>query len=47
MLAIGQAGELRISVEGRVERFKVGPGFAEVGPDSVTLLVDSCEEVVG
>ena len=24
--------------------FKVGAGFAEVGPDQVTLLVETCEE---
>ena len=25
----------------------VGPGFAEVGPDRLTLLVDHCEDVDG
>lgn len=27
--------------------FKVGTGFAEAGPDRVTLLVETCEEVEG
>ena len=28
---------------GSTTKFVVGPGFAEVGPDRVTLLVDQCE----
>ena len=28
---------------GEVTKVVVGPGFAEVGPDRVTLLVDQCE----
>jgi F-type H+-transporting ATPase subunit epsilon len=26
-------------------RFRVGVGFAEVGPDRVTLMVETCEEL--
>jgi F0F1-type ATP synthase epsilon subunit len=44
MLAVTRAGVVTLHLEGGdKKRLVVGPGFAEVGPDRVTLLVDSCE----
>jgi len=45
MLAVTQAGRLTLHTEEGERVLVVGPGFAEVGPDQVTLLVDLCEEV--
>ena len=43
MLAVTRAGVVSVHTEGGVDRMVVGAGFAEVGPDRVTLLVDLCE----
>lgn len=32
---------------GVTRRFNVGVGFVEAGPDRVTVLVETCEEVTG
>jgi len=45
MLAVTQAGRVTLTTEDGERRLVVGPGFAEVGPEQVTLLVDLCEEV--
>ncbi|MSP56097.1 MAG: F0F1 ATP synthase subunit epsilon [Myxococcales bacterium] len=34
-------------VAGVTRRFNVGVGFVEAGPDRVTVLVETCEEVLG
>jgi F-type H+-transporting ATPase subunit epsilon len=48
MLAATKAGVVTLHVSGEAPtRMLVGPGFAEVGESSVTLLVDSCEDVAG
>ncbi len=46
-LAVTQAGVVVMQSGGEVTKFVVGPGFAEVGPDRLTLLVDQCESAVG
>jgi F-type H+-transporting ATPase subunit epsilon len=44
LLAVGKPGIVALHQGGAiVKRLLVGPGFAEVGPDRVTLLVESCE----
>ncbi len=43
MLAVTTAGQVSLHIGEEVRRMIVGPGFAEVGPDQVTLLVDLCE----
>ena len=45
MLAVTTAGRVTLHTEGGERVLVVGPGFAEVGPDQVTLLVDLCEDV--
>jgi F-type H+-transporting ATPase subunit epsilon len=42
-LAVTNAGVVTMTSGGAVTKVVVGPGFAEVGPDRVTLLVDRCE----
>lgn len=42
LLSATRAGIVTVSHAGGKERFVVGPGFAEVGPGQVTLLVDVC-----
>ena len=42
-LAVTSAGVVSMTISGTTTKFVVGPGFAEVGPDRVTLLVDQCE----
>ena len=42
-LAVTNAGVVTMTSGGEVTKVVVGPGFAEVGPDRVTLLVDRCE----
>ena len=42
-LAVTNAGVVTMTSGGEVTKVVVGPGFAEVGPDRVTLLVDQCE----
>ena len=46
-LAVTQAGVVTMQSGGQVTKFVVGPGFAEVGPDRLTLLVDQCESAEG
>jgi len=46
-LAVTQAGVVAMQSGGQVTKFVVGPGFAEVGPDRLTLLVDQCESADG
>ena len=46
-LAVTQAGVVTMHSGGQVTKFVVGPGFAEVGPDRLTLLVDQCESAEG
>ena len=43
-LAVTQAGVVTMQSGGQVTKFVVGAGFAEVGPDRLTLLVDQCEK---
>ena len=44
LLALTRAGVVRIALEGgQTQAFVVGPGFAEVTPLGVTLLVDRVE----
>ena len=42
-LAVTTAGVVTMEQSGTTTQFVVGPGFAEVGPDRVTLLVERCE----
>lgn len=44
MLAVTRAGVITLHASDGTERLVVGPGFAEVGPAELTLLVASCEE---
>ena len=46
LLALTRAGVVRIALEGgQTQAFVVGPGFAEVTPLGVTMLVDLVEAV--
>ena len=42
-LAVTDAGVVTLVSGADITKFVVGPGFAEVGPDRITLLVDLCE----
>jgi F-type H+-transporting ATPase subunit epsilon len=42
-LAVTVAGVVRLQTASGELQFVVGPGFAEVGPGRLTLLVDLCE----
>ena len=42
-LAVTESGVVSLSSGSDKTNFVVGPGFAEVGPDRITLLVDHCE----
>lgn len=42
-LALLKAGVVTVKTSGGEQRFAVGRGFAEAGPDRVVLLTDSCE----
>ena len=44
LLSATRAGVLTILKGGQSTRMVVGPGFAEVGPGEMTLLVDLCED---
>jgi len=44
-LTVLQPGIVKVRGPSGVQRFQVGAGFAEAGPDRVVLLVDSCEEL--
>ena len=46
-LAVTVAGVVTMNNGGSTTKLVVGPGFAEVGPDRVTLLVDQCESSEG
>ena len=43
MLAVTRAGVVTVHTSGGPKRMVVGTGFAEVGPDRITMLVDLCE----
>ncbi len=45
MLAVTQPGRVTLHTDAGAQMLLVGAGFAEVGPDRVTLLVDLCEAV--
>jgi len=45
MLAVVKAGRVVLHTDDGEQTLVVGAGFAEVGLDQVTLLVDLCEEV--
>jgi len=45
LLALLRAGSCRVTGSDAVQSFVVGRGFAEIGPDRVTVLTDSAEEV--
>ena len=42
-LSVTESGVVSLSSASGKTNFVVGPGFAEVGPDRITLLVDHCE----
>ena len=42
-LSVVKAGVVTISAEGGPKRFIIGRGFAEAGPDRLTLLTELCE----
>ncbi len=44
LLGTTRPGHVTLDSDGESVRLVVGAGFAEVGPEGVTLLVDSCEE---
>lgn len=44
LLTTLRAGVVKVRTESGVERFVVGTGFAEAGPDRVVILTESCEE---
>jgi F-type H+-transporting ATPase subunit epsilon len=44
MLAVTRAGVITLHSSDGTQRLVIGPGFAEVGPAELTLLVASCEE---
>ena len=46
-LSVTIAGVVSMTSGAQTTKFVVGPGFAEVGPDRVTLLVDQCEPAEG
>lgn len=46
-LAVTTAGVVTMESDSGVVKLVVGPGFAEVGPDRITLLVDQCESADG
>jgi F-type H+-transporting ATPase subunit epsilon len=43
VLTLVRGGVATVAAEGGSKRFVVGRGFAEIGPDRVTLLTDLCE----
>lgn len=45
MLSVTRAGRVSLINGGERKTLIIGPGFAEVGEDQLTLLVDHCEEV--
>ncbi len=48
MLSVTRPGVVTLfGTDGSKTRLVVGGGFAEVGPDRVTLLVDLCEDAAG
>jgi F-type H+-transporting ATPase subunit epsilon len=46
-LSVVKAGVVTIFAEGKETRFIVGRGFAEAGPDRLTLLTELCEDAAG
>lgn len=45
LLALIRSGSCQVATSDGVLRYVIGPGFAEIGPTSVTILTESCEEV--
>jgi F-type H+-transporting ATPase subunit epsilon len=45
LIALGRGGLLTLVDKGVERKFVVGRGFAEAGPERVTVLVDSCVAV--
>ena len=45
MLSVTRAGVVSVTDESGTKEMIVGPGFAEVGSERVTLLVDLCEPI--
>lgn len=43
LLCLVQPGRLTVTTAGGDQRFVLGRGFAEIGPDRVTILTESCE----
>ncbi len=43
LLSVVRAGVVTLYAEEGEERFVVGSGFVEAGPDKLTLLTDTCE----
>lgn len=46
-LSLLRAGVVTVSAAGGTQRFVVGRGFAEAGPDRLVVLTDSCEAADG
>lgn len=44
-LSLLRAGVVTVRTKGGAKRFVVGRGFAEAGPERITLVIDSCEAV--
>ncbi len=47
LLSVVRAGVVTLHTDAGQERFVVGSGFVEAGPDKLTLLTDTCEGVDG
>ncbi len=47
LLTLLRAGTCTIAAKDGALRLLIGRGFAEIGPDRVTVLTDSCEPVSG
>ncbi|MEQ1501865.1 MAG: ATP synthase F1 subunit epsilon [Myxococcota bacterium] len=45
VLCLLRAGTCQVFTESDVVRYVIGPGFAEIGQDHVTILTNACEEV--
>ena len=43
ILALLRAGRCTVTTEGKILEFVVRRGFAEVGPDRVTILTEACD----
>lgn len=45
LLTLVRPGSCQVATPSGTLRYVIGRGFAEIGPTSVTILTDSCEEV--